>query len=298
LVTAAWAWVLLGRTSGWLPWLRVLIAAAALAAAGLIVIGPALRTLTSGWRGGLRLAAGSLALVTVLAGPLAYSLATAASRYSGSSPSAGPALTAARGGVPGGRFAAGRPGEGARSPSRFFGGGGAGRGGGGRGGRGGGAGSGATVSSALVSLLRSSASRYTWAAATEGSDTAASMELASGGVAVMAIGGFLGTDPAPTLAGFEKLVAAHRIHYYVAGGAGGFGGRGAGGFAGPVAERAGRGARGFTDRGAGGPGGVGAFGGAGSRTDAAQISAWVSAHFTASTVGGITIYNLAGPMTR
>ncbi len=170
----------------------------------------------------------------------------------------------------------------------------------------------ATVSSALVRLLRSGASRYTWAAATDGSDTAAAMELAAGGVPVMAIGGFVGTDPAPTLAEFEKLVASHRIHYYMAGGAGGFPGRGAGGFAGLGARGfADRGARGFADRGAGGaPGrgtggsagrGAGGFAGrgaGGSRTDAAQISAWVTAHFTASTVSGTTVYNLAGPMRR
>jgi hypothetical protein len=40
------------------------------------------------------------------------------------------------------------------------------------------------------------------------------MEPATGGRPVMAIGGFRGTDPAPSLAEFEKLVAAHRIHYY------------------------------------------------------------------------------------
>jgi hypothetical protein len=38
-------------------------------------------------------------------------------------------------------------------------------------------------------------------------------------------------------------------------------------------------------------GGAGGFGG-GATTDAAQISAWVEAHFTATTVGGMTVYNL------
>ena len=285
VITGAWAWVLLGRAPGWFPWLRVVIVLAALAAAGLIVIGPVLRAVTGRARAGLGLAAGSLALVAVLGGPLAYSLATAAGRYGGSSPSAGPALTAARGGALAGRGALGGRGEAGRVRygAGFFGGGGPG-------------GGNATVSSALVRLLRSGASRYTWAAATDGSDTAASMELAAGGVPVMAIGGFVGTDPAPTLAEFEKLVASHRIHYYMAGGAGGFPGRGAGRFAGPGARGfADRGARGFADRGAGGAPGRGT---GGSRTDAAQISAWVSAHFTASTVSGTTVYNLAGPMRR
>ena len=40
LVTAAWAWVLLDRSPGWLPWLRVAIAIAAAAAAAMILAGP------------------------------------------------------------------------------------------------------------------------------------------------------------------------------------------------------------------------------------------------------------------
>ena len=38
----------------------------------------------------------------------------------------------------------------------------------------------------------------------------------------MAIGGFNGTDPTPTLAQFEQDVAQGRIHYFI--GSGGFGG--------------------------------------------------------------------------
>jgi hypothetical protein len=76
----------------------------------------------------------------------------------------------------------------------------------------------------------------------------------------MAIGGFTGSDPAPTLAQFEKLVSAHEIHYFVAGGSGG-------------AAR-------------GGGSGYGS-----------QITAWVKAHFTAKTVGGTTVYDLTAPRT-
>jgi 4-amino-4-deoxy-L-arabinose transferase-like glycosyltransferase len=276
-VTAAWAWVLLGRNPGWYPWLRMAIAVAAVGAAGLILAGPALRASTA--RGALALAAVpvSLGVIAGLGGPLAYSLDTAATSYAGTSPSAGPPMTAGLGGpaargagrglVPGrggfGGFAGGSAGEG---PVRFAGG----FGGFGRGGN-------ATVSSAFARLLETGASRYTWAAATDGADSAASMELATGGVPVMAIGGFRGTDPAPTLAGFERLVSEHKIHYYVAGG--GLGGLG----------RAGRGFGGV----GGGFGGVGGSGGG--STDAAQISAWVQAHFTAETVGGMTIYNITTP---
>ena len=83
-------------------------------------------------------------------------------------------------------------------------------------------------------------------------------------------GGFSGSDPTPTLAAFEQMVAAHEIHYFAAGGAGG----GAGGFAA------------FTGGGAG-------RGGAGS--DSTQITSWVESHFTAKTVGGETVYDLSAP---
>ncbi len=90
--------------------------------------------------------------------------------------------------------------------------------------------------------------------------TAAPLELATGR-AVMAIGGFNGGDRPLTLAQFEQLVAAGRIHYYVsAGPAGGFGARG-------------------------GPGGRGG-------NDA--IATWVASTFTAQTVGGTTVYDLLG----
>ena len=283
--TAAWAWVLLGRSPGWFPWLRVVIVIAAAGAAGAILAGPALRAATV--RGRMVLAAVplSLAVIAGLGGPLAYSLDTAASTSTGANPSAGPALAPALGGLAGARGVADARGLGGRL---FPGGGAAGRGevAGGEAGRGGfpgpagrfagarpggfpgGFGGSATVTGTFARLLETGASRYRWAAATDGSDSAAAMELATGGVPVMAIGGFRGTDPAPSLAEFEKLVSSRGIHYYVAGrpggGFGGFGGRGIGGTG-------------------------------GGSTDAAQISAWVQAHFTARTVGGMTVYNLTAP---
>ena len=128
----------------------------------------------------------------------------------------------------------------------------------------------AGAGAALVKLLETGAPGYKWAAATVGSDSAASMELSTGGDPVMAIGGFSGSDPAPTLAEFQRMIAAHQVHYFVAGGgvAGGF-------------------ARGTGGIGAGARGGVG--------TDSAQITSWVEAHFTAQAVGGETVYDLAAP---
>ena len=275
LASGLWAWVLLGRSPGWYPELRIIIVVAAVLAATLILAGP-------GARAGLRrpavLAAVGvpLAVLAGLGGPLAYSLDTAASTYSGSGPSAGPPLTGG-GGAGGGPFARGGGAGAARAGRGVANGRQAGAAGGGRGGRGrgaggpggGGGGGNPTMSGAFIRLLTAGATGYTWAAATDGSDSAAAMELASGGVAVLAIGGFRGTDPAPTLAGFEQLVAQHKIHYFVAGGRGGFGG--------------------------GGFGGGGRFGGGGAgRSDAAQITAWVVAHFRSTTLGGETVYVLTG----
>ena len=239
------------------------------------------------------------ALTAGLAGPLAYTLDTVNTTYTGAIPSAGPAVTGAFGGpggglprrgfrgFPGGRHRHGRfPARHRRRlPRRRFPGGAAGTGtgagtgngtgtgrasaaGSGRrrraGGlasavlawRGGGGLSGNTqVSSALVKLLEADAGKYRWIAATEGSQEAAPIELATGGLAVVAIGGFNGSDPAPTLAQFESMVAAHEIHYYV-----------------------GRGAQSF----GGGPG-------------SSSIASWVAAHYTAQTVGGVTVYDLTKP---
>jgi len=121
---------------------------------------------------------------------------------------------------------------------------------------GGGLGGNTNVSSALVKLLEKDASSYKWVAATEGSEEAAPLELATGD-AVVAIGGFNGTDPWPTLAVFKEIVAKHEIHYYV------------------------------------GQGGESFGGGQGS----SAISSWVAAHFKKETVGGQTVYDLTQPLS-
>jgi 4-amino-4-deoxy-L-arabinose transferase-like glycosyltransferase len=279
-VTAGWSYVLLDRTPTWLPWLRWVVplagavAVLALLASALIARRPSSpgpgRGLTA-----LTVTATGAALVAGLAGPLAYTLDTVNSTQTGSIPSAGPTVTGSfggRGGFGGGGRAgggfqtgrgggvnrtgggspAGGTGTGAGGNTRFP----IGAGGGGAGGLGGGGLSGnTTVSSALIKLLETGASQYKWIAATEGSQEAAPIELATGGLAVVAIGGFNGSDPAPTLAQFESMVAQHEIHYYVGRGANSFGG------------------------------------GSGS----SAISSWVAAHYTAQTVGGTTVYNLAQP---
>ena len=278
VVTAAVAWVLLDRSPSWFPWLRVVILVAAVGAAGLILARPVVRPAAARGRVALAAVAGSLALVAGLAGPLVYSLDTAATAHSGSIPSAGPTVASSSGGsfpgggrlpsgsklpsggtFPGHTGGSGEPGSGEfpggtdRSPD--------GRAGFPSGGTAGGPG-GATTSAALSKLLETGASGYKWAAATVSSTSAASLELNSNGVPVMAIGGFTGSDPAPSLAEFKKLVAEYEIHYFIGGGVGGGGG----------------------------------IGGAGS-SDASQITSWVESHFTSKTVGGTTVYNLTSPKT-
>ncbi|MCX4639877.1 glycosyltransferase family 39 protein [Streptomyces platensis] len=118
---------------------------------------------------------------------------------------------------------------------------------------------GSKVSDRAKALLEKDADEYTWAAAAIGSQNAASYQLATE-KPVMAIGGFNGSDPSPTLARFKEYVAAGKIHYFLAGGQGGPGG---------------------------GPGS--------SRGGASQIESWVKKNFTKVTVGGATFYDLTRP---
>jgi 4-amino-4-deoxy-L-arabinose transferase-like glycosyltransferase len=268
VITTVWSYVLLDRAPAWYPWLRVVVVLAGLGAAAMLIAGHWLApaAATAGGRVVLVLAPVSLALVAALAGPFAYSLDTAATSHTGALPTAGPAVAAfggpggagARGGFPrGGGFGRGGFGHGGSGHGGFPGGF-RGRSHGGFGGRGAGGGGGGLagntqVSSALATLLKNGASGYRWPAATVSSDSAAPLQLASG-EPVMSVGGFNGTDPAPTLAQFEKYVAGHDIHYFVGANSDSFGG------------------------------------GSG---DAAQITSWVEAHFHAETVGGETVYDLS-----
>ncbi len=271
LGTAIWAYVLLDRSPNWIPWLRDLSLVAAVFAAAVLVASTRMRNasrrlIVAG------LVAGCLAM---LAGPTAYVLQTVSTPHTGSTPSAGP--TVANSGIGGG----GAPGGGT-APT----GGGAPRAGsathgggfpgatmpGGRGsaperlpngaagktgltaGGGGAGGAGVTVSSALVTALKADAGKYRWVAATSGSQSAASIELAAGGEPVMAIGGFNGQGGNLSLAEFESYVKKGEIHYWISGG--GSGGMGSGG-------------------------------------SVSSIQSWVAAHYKAETIGGETVYNLA-----
>jgi hypothetical protein len=145
--------------------------------------------------------------------------------------------------------------------------------------------------------------------AVSGSQTAAGIELATGGDPVMAIGGFNNQGGNITLAQFKRYVAAGDIHYYMAstGGAGGAGAFGAAGHTGAPGGSAGRSAPGGfgggapsggapTLRGSGGAPTGGTAGGGLSAGSTSAITTWVKAHYKAVTVGGETLYDLSQPV--
>jgi len=268
--TAAWTWVLLGRAPDFLPWLRwAIVAAAAVTALALLLPRGGRR-----WASAVALAA----VLTGLAAPTAYAVQTAATPHTGSIPSAGPASTDS--GM--GRFGDGRGQDGrGRTDAATTGSATPGTGTGGpAGGPGaGGPGEAETADPALVTLLQGAGTR--WSAATVSAMAGASLALASD-TTVMSIGGFTGSDPAPTLEQFQAYVAAGDVHYFVVGGGpGGMFGRTGG------ADAAGAGANG-EQTGMPGPGGRGG--------SSSAISTWVQEHFTPTTVGGRTVYDLTQPV--
>jgi len=253
MVTAIWAAVLLARSPDFLPWLAPAVLLVGFLASALLVI-PDVRAYPR-----LGAFAAGLALLAVLAAPTAFAAVTATTAYGGATPSAGPATVGSDNGGPGGNggFGGGGPGGG-------FGGGAGGAPGGsapGAGTAGGGTGAG-TADETLDQYLLANRGSATWIVAVSGAQQAATIELATG-APVMAMGGFSGTDAAPTLAELQADVAAGKLRYILIGGNGG------------------------------GPGGFGGPGGGGS----SAIAAWVTAHGTvvsAAGTGGGTLYDLSG----
>lgn len=146
----------------------------------------------------------------------AYSVETVATTHAGPMTTAGPA-----------------------KPNDFFG------GGHGPGGRG--------DDAALAALVQGVDNR--WAAAAIGSFQVSDLELKTG-ASLMAIGGFSGGDPSPTLAQFQQYVADGQVRYFIAG----------------------------NDK-EGGP--------MGHRTGVAKdIQTWVEQHFAKMDIGGTTVYDL------
>ncbi|MEV1085012.1 glycosyltransferase family 39 protein [Streptomyces sp. NPDC050211] len=289
VASAAWGYVLLNRTPDYLPWLKWLVLIGGLIGAlGLIFVAKLGRQLA--------LAAAGLSFVAAVAGPTAYTISTLQEGHTGSIVTAGPAGASMMGGGGrgggGGGMGGGMPGQNGNGTTQGQGqqGGGMGQpptggtggmpgqngnsttqgqnqqGGGmpggqtGEGGMGGGGGAGGLLNGASVSaeakkLLATNAGDYTWAAAAIGAQNAASYQLSTG-EPVMAIGGFNGTDPSPTLAQFKQYVTDGKIHYFISSGSGG-----------------------------------GGMGGSSSGTSS-QITEWVEANFKEVTVGSSTFYDL------
>nr|WP_307786894.1 glycosyltransferase family 39 protein [Mycolicibacterium mengxianglii] len=212
VITVVLSFVLLQRHSDFLPWLRWTVVVLGLTAGLLLLVTG--RFVPSAAR-----AVAAAALITTLAGPAAFTVATAATPHSGAIPSAGP--NAGFGGPPGFLDAV-RPGA------------------------------------ELTALLRENATDYTWVAAAVGSNNAAGYQLTTG-LPVMAVGGYNGTDPAPTLDQFQALVAAGHIHYFMDS---------------TMLRMMGAGAASGSD-------------------SAHQIAEWVHMNFPSEDVDGVTVYDVS-----
>ena len=73
----------------------------------------------------------------------------------------------------------------------------------------------------------------------------------------MPIGGFAGSDPSPTLTQFQDLVRTRQIHWFI--------------------------------------GGLSMFGGRDPDRPSAQITRWVSTHYTPRVIDDVTLYDLTVP---
>ncbi|WP_082661515.1 glycosyltransferase family 39 protein [Rhodococcus sp. KB6] len=244
LAAGIWSWVLLHRNADWLPMLKWILLAGTVVGAILVLVGAKDRFRKLAVAG---LILGSLAGIT---GSASYAIATAATAHGGSIPTAGPTGAVSDSGIGGGGGMGGGPelqngdatpnsSDATVNPAS----------------NGQELSSGSESTSELTAMLVNSGT--TWSAATNGSQSAATYELASN-TAVMAIGGW-SSDPAPTLDQFIQYVADGKIHYYIAGGQGG-----------SQRERQ-----------------------SGDSTSNV-IQEWVEANFTSTTVGNSTIYDLSG----
>jgi 4-amino-4-deoxy-L-arabinose transferase-like glycosyltransferase len=315
--TVLWADALLARTSGYDSWVGPTVVVTGVVSALVLFLCLA-RPRVPRW---FALVAGAVAAASVLAGPAAYSLTTLGTTTNGIA-TAGPTSGAgglgagggpgglgggsARGGAPTGTHTGGPPGGGtgtgtlgAPTAARI-----AGQAAGAHGG-----GGASTANEALVHYLERHQGSAEYLVAVNGSQTAAPFILESG-KPVIAMGGFGGTDPAPTLSEFEHLVATGKVHYvYVS--SGGVGGGGSAGSSGGTLS--GRTSTGNTTRTAtstastrtgrptgkvgGARGFGGTHGGGQTSTTSSAVDSWVEKHGTVvsssaygGSSGGGTLY--------
>jgi 4-amino-4-deoxy-L-arabinose transferase-like glycosyltransferase len=217
VATGVWSFVLLNRTPEWWPAIRWVVLIGSIVVALLLAVRAH------------RLGKATVAVVVVtailgLGGSAAFSIYNATSAHNGPGTMSGPQKAGGFGG-PGGPGGPGKGGPG--MPGR-------------------------SDSPELETLLKGADNR--WAAAGIGSMSVSDLELKTG-TSLMAIGGFTGGDPSPTLAQFQQYVADGQVRYFLADS----------GHGGPAWHRSGT---------------------------AGDITAWVEKTFTKADVGGTTVYDL------
>ena len=245
LATAAFGAALLGRTPDFAQgpgFAAVVLAGAVLIALVLLSLAGRFGTARLAWAvPKLALAVAGLGVIATLLAPMAYNLTTIGSAIGGGDPHPGPGVSDNLGGLgnpgaanaglnaPNGAGVALLPGG--APPARPVGDfgpptgvagdsirdGGA----GGLPGDGGGVG-GNVADSALLDFLTANRGSATWIVAANSAQEAGSIELATN-LPVMAMGGFTGSDPAPTLKQLQAYIAAGQLRFVLAGNGGGGG---------------------------------------------------------------------------
>jgi len=226
-VTVWWTTVLIGRTRAWQGWLVPTTITLGAIAVVLLIAGDRLRR---GAFGATNVGA-VFAVVAVLAAPTAATVTTIRKPHTGTIPTAGPSMrdTAS---TPPVIHRPRRNAMGGLLRSR-------------------------PAGPETVAALRERSGSFDWVLATVGSNIAAGYQLSSR-EPVLAVGGFNGTDPYPSLDEFERFVADGRIHYFLPGLHGGY-------------------RMGGSDEGD-------------------RITAWVREHFAPVDVGGVEMYDLTEPL--
>ncbi len=224
VLSAAWAWVLLGRSPGFVPWLGPVVLLGAVAGSAALVAGWSWARLSLRVEG----AVGALLIAVSLAGPAAFALASIGADYSGGDPKAGPGMAEARSLPVGGQASGpvsgapaphdgvrpvglprpparpGYPAEGADRPPA------AARDAPARVGS-------QSVSGDVVEFLVERYDSESWLVATVGSQAAASIILDTGEPA-MAMGGFSGGDPTPTADELAEYIQSGALRFVLLGG--------------------------------------------------------------------------------
>ena len=255
VASAGVALMLLDRTPTFVPGLGLAVLAVTAVTVPLVALRPTVS------RGRVQVVAAAVALAMLLAGPAAYAVDTMQTAYSGGDPSAGPQATGidgGRGGFPGGPQAntggtMGQPPAGAPGGTAMTG-----NPGGGPGGQG------ASLDTATLDYLVANQGSARWIVAVSDATTAGQVELSTGR-AVMAMGGFTGSDNALTLERLQALVSTGDLRFVSVGGGGG-----GGGGAGPNGQ-----------------------------SGTSGITSWVSSACTAVSVGGsaTSVYDCAGAVS-